>query len=240
MSFGEFVTEWKKLKRQIRHKVSIGCKEGVPREQKSGWGREMWFNLPLLHTSDTSAWKRSWKSRRSFLCFISRLKIKNIQRKRSSECLYYSSRYFRCWKLHQVDHGGIFHGILNMCHNLSKNNKKTKFERINQREERRRSETKGDRWNQYKLPTKWKKTVSARYYQQRRPIFSVDWKSKDFQFPENKEVNISLEEIVFSSSGSVQRCDHEEADTRIAVYVLHALNKRHNQFLTQKQWTQTL
>ena len=93
-------------------------------KQKSGWGREMWFNLPLLHTSDTSAWKRSWKSRRSFLCFISRLKIKNIQRKRSSECLYYSSRYFRCWKLHHLDHGGIFHGILNMCHNLSKNNKK--------------------------------------------------------------------------------------------------------------------
>ena len=124
MSFGEFVTEWKKLKRQIRHKVSIGCKEGVPREQKSGWGREMWFNLPLLHTSDTSAWKRSWKSRRSFLCFISRLKIKNIQRKRSSECLYYSSRHFRCWKLHHLDHGGTFHGILNMCHNLSKNNKK--------------------------------------------------------------------------------------------------------------------
>ena len=87
-------------------------------------GGEMWFNLPLLHTSDTSAWKRSWKSRRSFLCFISRLKIKNIQRKRSSACLYYSSRYFRCWKLHHLDHGGIFHGILNMCHNLSKNNKK--------------------------------------------------------------------------------------------------------------------
>ena len=124
MIFGEFVTEWKKLKRQIRHKVSIGCKEGVPREQKSRWGREMWFNLPLLHTSDTSAWKRSWKSRWSFLCFISRLKIKNIQRKRSSECLYYSSRYFRCWKLHHLDHGGIFHGILNMYHNLSKNNKK--------------------------------------------------------------------------------------------------------------------
>ena len=41
-----------------------------------------------------------------------------------------------------------------MCHNLLKNKKK--FERINQREERRRSETKGDRRNQYKLPTKWK------------------------------------------------------------------------------------
>ena len=184
----------------------------------------MWFNLPLLHTSDTSAWKRSWKSRWSFLCFISRLKIKNIQRKRSSECLYYSSRYFRCWKLHHLDHGGIFHGILNMCHNLLKNKKK--FERINQREERRRSETKGDRRNQYNCSNKVE-NVSARYYQERRAIFSFDWKSKDFQFPENKEVNISLEEIVFSSSGSVQRCNHEEADTRIAVHVLHAFNKGH-------------
>ena len=38
MFFGKFVTEWKKLKRQIRHKVSIGCKEGVPREKKNPGG----------------------------------------------------------------------------------------------------------------------------------------------------------------------------------------------------------
>ena len=238
MSFGEFVTEWKKLKRQIRHKVSIGCKEGVPREQKSGWGREMWFNLPLLHTSDTSAWKRSWKSRRSFLCFISRLKIKNIQRKRSSKCLYYSSRYFRCWKLHHLDHGGIFHGILNMCHNLLKNNKKKVWKN---KPERRKAQVRDERWQVKPIQASTKvENVSARYYQQRRAIFSFDWKSKGFRFPENKEVNISLEENVFSSSASVQRCDHEEADTRIAVYVLHALNKGHNQVLTPKQWTQTL
>ena len=55
-------------------------------------------------------------------------------------------------------------------------------------------------------------------------------KVNDFQFPENKEVNITSGENVFSSSGSldVQRCDHEEADTRIAVHVLHTLNKGHN------------
>ena len=29
----------------------------------------------------------------------------------------------------------------------------------------------------------------------------------------------------------MQRCDHEEADTRIAVHVVHALNKKHNQVL---------
>ena len=55
-------------------------------------------------------------------------------------------------------------------------------------------------------------------------------KVKDFQFPENKEVNVTSGENVFSSSGAsdMQRCDHEEADTRIAVHVLHALNKGHN------------
>ena len=107
--------------------------------------------------------------------------------------------------------------------------------------ERRKAQVRDERWQVKPIQASNKvENVSARYYQQRRPIFSFDWKSKDFQFPENKEVNISLEENVFSRSASVQRCDHEEADTRIAVYVLHALNKRHNQFLTQKQWTQTL
>ena len=58
-------------------------------------------------------------------------------------------------------------------------------------------------------------------------------KVKDFQFPENKDVNITSGENVFSSSKSsdMQRCDHEEADTRIAVHVLHALSKGHNQVL---------
>ena len=52
-------------------------------------------------------------------------------------------------------------------------------------------------------------------------------KVKDFQFPENKEVNITSGENVSSSSGAsdMQRCDHKEADSKIAVYVLHALNR---------------
>ena len=49
----------------------------------------------------------------------------------------------------------------------------------------------------------------------------------NFQFPENKEVNISSNESVVLSRGStdIQRCDHEETDTRIAVHVQHTLNK---------------
>ncbi|KAJ7382403.1 hypothetical protein OS493_035244 [Desmophyllum pertusum] len=49
----------------------------------------------------------------------------------------------------------------------------------------------------------------------------------NFQFPENKEVNITSDESVVSSRGStdIQRCDHEEADTRIAVHVQHTMNK---------------
>ena len=60
-------------------------------------------------------------------------------------------------------------------------------------------------------------------------------KVKDFQFPENKQVNITSGENVFSRSGSsdVQRCDHEKADTKIAVHVLHAFNKGDNQVLTR-------
>ena len=58
-------------------------------------------------------------------------------------------------------------------------------------------------------------------------------KVKDFQFPENKQVNITSGENVFSSSGSsdVQRCDHEKAGTKIAVHVQHVFNKGHSQVL---------
>ena len=120
----------------------------------------MWFNLPL----HTLAWERGWMSRRSFLWFVSRL-IENIQKKRSSEYLYYSSCYFLCWKLCPLDHDGIFHRILNM----------------------------------YQASIK-EENVSARQYQQRRAIFSFDWKSKRFSVPENNEVIISSGENVFSSS----------------------------------------
>ena len=52
-------------------------------------------------------------------------------------------------------------------------------------------------------------------------------KVANFNFSEDKEVNITSEESVVSSKGSTDmpRCDHEEADTRIAVHVLHALTK---------------
>ena len=80
-----------------------------------------------------------------------------------------------------------------------------------------------------KLPSKWKMFLQVTTNMEE--IFSLlTEKVKDFQFPENKEVNITSGENVFSSSGAsdMQRCDHEEADTRIAVHVLHALNKGHN------------
>jgi len=49
----------------------------------------------------------------------------------------------------------------------------------------------------------------------------------NFQFPENKEVNITSEDFVVTSRGSsdMQRCDHEEADTKIVLHVQHALDK---------------
>ena len=49
----------------------------------------------------------------------------------------------------------------------------------------------------------------------------------NFQFPGNKEVNITSDESVVTSRGSsdMQRCDHKEADTRIAVHVQHVLDK---------------
>ena len=46
-----------------------------------------------------------------------------------------------------------------------------KHERISQREESRRSDTKGDNWNQGSIKVE---SVSARYYQQGRAIVSFD------------------------------------------------------------------
>ena len=83
-----------------------------------------------------------------------------------------------------------------------------------------------------KLPSKWKMFLQDTT--NKEELFSLlTEKVKDFKFPENKDVNMTSEENVFSSSKSsdMQRCDHEEADTRIAVHVLHALNKGHNHVL---------
>ena len=103
---------------------------------QSGRKRPIWHHF-------TSAWKQGWKSRRSFSCFMSRLKIKKYTEKRLSDYLYYSSRYFRCWKLRHLDHGGIFHRILNMSHNLLKNTRKRVWKN---QPERREAHVRDERW----------------------------------------------------------------------------------------------
>ena len=49
----------------------------------------------------------------------------------------------------------------------------------------------------------------------------------NFVFPEGKAVYITSEESVLTvcSSSPMPNCNHEEADTRIAVRVLHALQQ---------------
>ena len=56
------------------------------------------------------------------------------------------------------------------------------------------------------------------------------------------EINIILDEFVVSSRGSTdtQRCGHEEADRRIAVYVQHALNKGCSQVFVRTVVTDVL
>ena len=62
------------------------------------------------------------------------------------------------------------------------------FERINQREERRTSETKGDKRNQASIKLEMFLQVTTN----KEELFSLlTEKVKDFQFPENKEVNIT-------------------------------------------------
>jgi len=77
-----------------------------------------------------------------------------------------------------------------------------------------------------KIPPNWKAFLQDNT--NKKELFALlTTRVSNFQFPENKEVNITSEESVVSSRGSadIQRCDHEEADTRIAVHVQHALNK---------------
>ena len=68
---------------------------------------------------------------------------KKYTEKRLSEYLYYSSRYFRCWKLLHLDHGGIFHCILNTSHNLLKNTRKRVWKN---QPERREVHVRDERW----------------------------------------------------------------------------------------------
>ena len=77
--------------------------------------------------------------------FVLYFAIENIKysEKRLSEYLYYSSRYFRCWKLRHLDHGGIFHYILNMSHNLLKNTRKRVWKN---QPERREAHVRDEKW----------------------------------------------------------------------------------------------
>ena len=67
-----------------------------------------------------------------------------------------------------------------------------------------------------KLPSKWKMFLQDT--NNKEELFSLlTGKVKDFQFPENKEVNIASGENVFSSSGSL---DTRDATTRKPTQVL--------------------
>ena len=68
--------------------------------------------------------------------------------------------------------------------------------------------------------------MTPRFLQTGKHLFKTIPTRKSY-LPENKEVNNTSDESVVSSRGStdVQRCDHEEADKRIALHVQHALNK---------------
>ena len=77
-----------------------------------------------------------------------------------------------------------------------------------------------------KTPPNW--NVFLQDNRNKKELFALlTSRVSNFQFPENKEVNITSDEFVATSRGSsdMQRCDHEEADTRIAVHVHHALDK---------------
>ena len=133
MVYDEFLEKFLQsgIELQIWRKVVLGARNNKFRRVATwnnnrgaeGGGREIWFNLPL----HTSAWKRRWKSRRSFSCYVSRLKMKDIKKKKIVRVSLLLITLFT---------------MLNtICLGYTQGKK---FEGINQREERRRSETK--RW----------------------------------------------------------------------------------------------
>ena len=77
-----------------------------------------------------------------------------------------------------------------------------------------------------KIPPNWKAFLQGNT-NKKELLAILTSRVSNFQFPENKEVNITSDESVVSCKGftDIQRCDHEEAGTRIAVHVQHALNK---------------
>ena len=77
-----------------------------------------------------------------------------------------------------------------------------------------------------KIAPNWK--AFLQYNTIKKELFALlTSRVSNFQFSENKEVNITSDESVVSSGGStdIQRCDHGKTNTRIALHVQHALNK---------------
>ena len=71
-----------------------------------------------------------------------------------------------------------------------------------------------------KIPPNWKAFLQDNTNE--KELFALlTSRVSNFQFPENKDLNITSDESVVSSRGStdIQRCHHEETDTRIAVHV---------------------
>ena len=136
---------------------------------QSGRKRPIWHHF-------TSAWKQGWKSRRSFSRFISRLKIKNMQKKDCPSIFITHRAIFVVENSVTLTIAGYSTAFW-ICPIICLKIQGKEFERINQREERRTSETKGDKRNQASIKLE---NVSASYYQQGRAIFSFDWKSKRF------------------------------------------------------------
>ena len=144
--YDEFLEEFLQSGRelQIWRKVVLGARNNNFRRGatwnnnrgggKGGGGREIWVNLPLR----ASAWKRRWKWRRSFSCYVSRLKMKNIQKKKIVRVSLLLITLFT---------------MLNtICLGYAQGEK---CQWINQRQERCRSETKKVA-SETKLSSKWK------------------------------------------------------------------------------------
>ena len=140
--------------------------------------------------------------------------------KRLSEYHYYSSRYFRCWKLFVWDTY------------KEKSLKESTKERRGAGQRRRVT-------NETKLPSKWK--MSLQDTTNKQELFSLlTEKVKDFQFPENKEVNWDqFRRRCFLGSGSsdMQRYDHE-IEELLCMFCTPSI-KDTIRFLFE-QWTQTL
>ena len=92
-----------------------------------------------------------------------------------------------------------------------------------------------------KTPPNWKAFLTDNT--NKKELFAfLESGVSNFQFLENMDINIALDESVVSSRGSTdtQRCGHEEADTRIAVSVQHALNKGCSQVFVRTVVTDVL